>query len=90
MADVNHRLRVALVGANASGRGWGPAAHIPAIAAVEQLELVALCTSSPTSAAAAAETYGIPRAYHDVRDLAAQSDIDLVTVAGQCRTTTRS
>ncbi|MGB5432518.1 MAG: Gfo/Idh/MocA family oxidoreductase [Acidimicrobiia bacterium] len=81
MADVNHRLRVALVGANASGRGWGPAAHIPAIAAVEQLELVALCTSSPTSAAAAAETYGIPRAYHDVRELAAQSDIDLVTVA---------
>lgn len=81
MAGSHDTLRVALVGANAGGRGWGPAAHMPAIAAVAHLELVALCTSSPTSAAAASETYGIPRAYHDVRELAAQSDIDLVTVA---------
>jgi len=81
MAGADDRLRFALVGASASGSGWGPVAHMPAIAAVEQLELVALCTSSPASAAAAAEAYGIPRAYHDVRELAAQSDIDLVTVA---------
>ncbi len=81
MAGSDDKLKVALVGASASGRGWGPAAHMPAIAAVEQFELSALCTSSPTSAAAAAEAYGIPRAYHDVRALAAQSDIDLVTVA---------
>ena len=76
MAGLDDKLRVALVGANASGSGWGPAAHMPAIAAAERLELVALCTSSPTSAAAASKTYGIPRAYHDVRELAAQSDID--------------
>jgi predicted dehydrogenase len=75
------RLRVALIGADASGRGWGPAAHMPAINAVQGLELVALGTSSPTSAAAAAETYGIPRAYHDVHELAAEPDIDLVAVA---------
>jgi predicted dehydrogenase len=81
MAQGNGRLRVALVGAHASGRGWGPAAHMPAIAAVEGLELAAVCTSSPASAAAAAEAYGIPRAYGDVRELAAQSDIDLVSVA---------
>lgn len=81
MAGSYDTLRVALVGANASGKGWGPAAHMPAIAAVGQLELVALCSSSPASAAAASESYGIPRAYHDVRELAAQPDIDLVTVA---------
>jgi len=81
MAVSDDKLSVALVGASAGGGGWGPVAHMPAIAAVEQLELVALCTSSPASAAAAAETYGIPRAYHDVRELAAQSDIDLVSVA---------
>ena len=81
MAGRNDKLRVALVGASASGSGWGPAAHMPAIAAVEGLELAALCTSSPASAAAAGETYGIPRAYGDVRELAAQPDIDLVTVA---------
>lgn len=81
MMESDKRLRVALVGANASGSGWGPIAHMPAIAAVEQLELVALCTSSPTSAAAAAERYGIARAYHDLGELAAQPDIDLVAVA---------
>lgn len=81
MAIGDDRLRAALVGANASGRGWGPVAHIPSIAAVDGLELVAVCTSSPASAAAAAEAYGIPRAYGDVRELAAQPDIDLVTVA---------
>ena len=81
MVSSSGTLRVALVGASASGRGWGPAAHMPAIAAVDELELVALGTSSPASAAAAAETYGIPRAYHDVRELAAQPDIDIVTVA---------
>ena len=74
-------LKVALVGANASGRGWGPAAHMPAIAAVEGLELVALCTSSPASASAAGAKFGIPRVYGDVRELAAQSDIDMVAVA---------
>ena len=81
MAGSDDKLRVALIGANASGSGWGPVAHMPAIAAVEQLDLVALCTSSSTSAAAAADAYGIPRAYSDVRELAAQSDIDLVSVA---------
>lgn len=75
------RLRVALVGADASGRGWGPAAHMPAIAAVDGLDLTALCTSSAASAAAAAEAYGVPRSYHDVRELAAQPDIDIVAVA---------
>ncbi len=81
MAGSDGKLRVALVGARANGRGWGPAAHLPAIAAVEGLDLVALGTSSATSAAAAAKAYGIPRAYDDVHDIAVQPDIDLVTVA---------
>lgn len=78
MAEV---LRLGLVGADASGRGWGPVAHMPALAAIDSIELAALCTSRPTSAAAAARAYGIDRAYHDVRDLAAQPDIDIVSVA---------
>ena len=81
MAVVGDRIRVALVGASADRRGWGPVAHLPAIAAVDQFELVALGTSSAASAAAAAETYGIARSYHEIGDLAAQSDIDLVAVA---------
>lgn len=74
------RLRVGLVGADAAGRGWGPVAHIPALRGLEEIELAAVCTSRPESAAAAAEAYGIDRAYHDVNDLVAQPDIDLVAV----------
>ncbi len=72
------RLRLGLVGADAAGRGWGPTAHIPALRGIEQIELAALCTSRPESAEAAAKAYGIDRAYHDVNELAAQSDIDIV------------
>ncbi|NNC90992.1 MAG: Gfo/Idh/MocA family oxidoreductase [Acidimicrobiia bacterium] len=73
-------LRLGLVGADASGRGWGPVAHMPALRGIEQIELAALCTSRPESAAAAAEAYGIDRAYHDVGEMASQPDIDIVSV----------
>ncbi len=53
--------------------------HIPAIRAVEDLELAAVCTSRPESAAAAADAYGV-RGFHDVNDLAAQPEIDLIAV----------
>ena len=73
-------LRLGLVGADANGRGWAPVAHIPALRGIEQIELTAVCTSRPESAAAAAEAYGIDRAYHDVGEMAAQPDIDIVSV----------
>jgi predicted dehydrogenase len=53
--------------------------HIPAIRAVENLDLAAVCTSRPESAAAAADAYGV-KGFHDVHDLAAQPDIDLIAV----------
>ncbi len=74
MADA---LRVGLVGANADGRGWGAMTHLPAIQALPNVELAALCTSRPESAAQAEQAYGI-RTFHDVRELAAQPDIDLI------------
>lgn len=70
MAD---KLKLGLVGADAAGQGWGPAAHIPALRGIEQIELAALCTSRPESAEAAAMAYGI-RAYHDINELVAQPD----------------
>ena len=72
-------LRLGLVGADASGRGWGPVAHLPAVAGLDGIELAALCTSRPESAAAAAEAFGV-RAFHDVRELSAQPDVDVVSV----------
>ena len=80
MAD---KLKLGLVGADAAGRGWGATAHIPALRGIEQIELAALCTSRPESAAAAAKAYSIDRAYHDTHELVAQPDIDIITASGR-------
>ena len=73
------KLKLGLVGADAAGKGWGPVAHIPALRGIEQIELMALCTSRPESAAAAAKAYGIDRAYHNINELVAQPDIDIIS-----------
>lgn len=75
---MTNNLRLGLVGADASGRGWGAVAHLPALREIEEIELAALCTSRPESAAAATEAYGI-KAYHDINELVAQPDIDIVS-----------
>ena len=75
MAD---KLKLGLVGADAAGKGWGPVAHMPALHAIEQIELAALCTSRPESAAATTKAYGI-RAYHDINELVAQPDIEIIS-----------
>lgn len=76
MADI---VRVGLVGASAAGSGWSSVAHIPALHAAKGIELAAVCTSRPETAAAAGEAYDVP-AFHDVRELAAQEDIDAISV----------
>lgn len=56
-------------------------AHVPAIRGLaDELELAAVCTSRPESAAAAAKAYGVARAFHDVAELAASPDVDAVAV----------
>jgi len=75
---MTSKLKLGLVGADAAGQGWGPAAHMPALSGIEEIELAALCTSRPESAAAAAEAYGI-RAFHDINELVAQPDIDIIS-----------
>ena len=72
------KVRVGLVGGSA-GAGWSSVAHVPGLRAAEGIELAAVCTSRPESAAAASEMYGVP-GFHDVRDLASQDDIDLISV----------
>ena len=72
-------VRVGLVGVSAAGAGWSSVAHVPALDAADGIELAAVCTSRPESAEAAGEAYGV-RPFHDVRDLAAQEDIDAVSV----------
>jgi predicted dehydrogenase len=73
-------IRVAIVGASASGQGWAPLSHLPALKLLPEYELVAVCTSNPDTAAAAAAKYGVSRAFHDYRAMVREPDIDLVSV----------
>ena len=77
---MTEKLRIGIVGADAKGQGWGPLAHFPALRALPEYEIAALCTSRPESARAAAERYGVAKAYSDVREMAASPDIDVVSV----------
>jgi len=77
---MSKRLRVGIVGADAKGQGWAPLAHFPALRALPEFEIAALCTAHAETARAAAEHYGVARAYDDHRALVASSEIDIVAV----------
>ncbi len=66
-------LRVGIISA-----AWGVHAHLPAWRSLDGIEVTAICTSRPETARAASEKTGIPRAFHDFRELAADPDIDIV------------
>jgi predicted dehydrogenase len=56
-------------------------AHIPALQALPDFEISAICTSRQDSADATAKHYGVPLAFCDAEKLAQHPDIDLVTVS---------
>jgi predicted dehydrogenase len=72
-------LRVGIVGLSAE-RGWAAAAHVPAIQAVDGVELVGGCASSPESSARAATAHGLHRVYETAEALAASDDVDLLVI----------
>ncbi|GES46067.1 oxidoreductase [Rhizobium dioscoreae] len=72
-------LRVGVIGANAK-TGWARESHIPAIQALAGLELAAVATSTPETAAQAEKAFGV-RGYSNGLELANAPDIDIVTVA---------
>jgi len=74
------KIRVGIVGASAS-RGFASIAHIPALRALPQFEITAVCTASQQSAEASARQYGVPLAFSDPDKLARHPDVDLVTVS---------
>ena len=74
------RLSVGLIGANV-GYGWSPRAHIPAILALPELELAAVCTAHADTAEESAKKFGVPLAYHDHREMLANADIDVIAVS---------
>ena len=77
---MSSKLRLGIVGADATGQGWAPLAHFPALRALPEYEIAALCTAHPETARAAAQRYGVPKAYHDYREMFARPEIDAVAV----------
>jgi predicted dehydrogenase len=72
-------IRVGVVGANPT-RGWGSAAHLPALRALDGFEITAVATTRLETARASAEAFGATLAFADVGDLVAHPDVDVVAV----------
>ena len=79
---VADRIRVGIVGATVTpgGSGWGANAHVPALQALPNYELKAVCTAHAETAKASAEKFGADLAFHDINQMAAHPEVDLVTV----------
>jgi predicted dehydrogenase len=75
-----NKIRVGIVGANPS-RGFASIAHIPALQALPDFEITAVCTTQQDSADAAAKHFGVPLAFSDAEKLARDPAVDLVTVS---------
>src|SRR5688572_12753647 len=71
-------LRVGLIGA---GGRWGPRAHVPALKGLSETELYAVCTAHADTAQAAADKFGVARAYGSDKELNADAEVEAVVVA---------
>lgn len=77
---TSSKIRVGIVGVSPQ-RGFASIAHIPALRALPEFAITALCTTRQESADAAARHFGIPLAFSDPEKLARHPDVDLVTVS---------
>jgi len=72
-------IRIGVIGATPA-RGWGTAAHLPALAALADFEVTAVSTTRLTTARATAEVFGIPLAFADDDELVSHPDVDAVAI----------
>lgn len=79
---MSDTIRVGIVGATVTegGSGWGANAHVPALQALPNYELKAVCTAHEDTAKASAEKFGADLAFHDMSEMVAHPDVDLITV----------
>ena len=71
-------LRVAFIGA---GGRWGPNAHGPVLQKVPEVKLDAVCTAHADTAQAAADKYGVKKAYSDLQTMGADAQVEAALVA---------
>ena len=77
---MTDKIRVGIIGASAS-YGWSKRAHLPALLALSDFELAAVCTSRPETAEESKAFYGAGLAFHDYAEMANHPDVDLVVVS---------
>ena len=70
-------LRIGVVGAGAIAQ----IAHLPVLAKMRGVELIALCDNDRPKARALADRFGIPDAYTDIEDLLEADGLDAVVIA---------
>lgn len=71
-------VRVGIIGAN-----WSLKVHGTAWRQLPGVEVAAVCTAHRETAEAAAAAFGVPKAYWNVEDLAADPDIDIIDVGSR-------
>jgi predicted dehydrogenase len=76
---VANKIRLGFVGANVKS-GWASQSHFPALMASPDVEMTAVCTTRPESAAEAREAFGAKLAFHDYREMVTSPEIDAVAV----------
>jgi predicted dehydrogenase len=78
---AERRIRIGIIGANGGTDRWGVRAHIPAVMALPEAELVAVCTSREDTARRAQQRTGARLAFWDYESMVRSPEIDMVTVA---------
>ncbi|WP_158862363.1 Gfo/Idh/MocA family protein [Leifsonia sp. AG29] len=76
MSTSNTPLRAGVI-----GLGWAGQQHMDAYAAIPGVELVAIAGMEDGPRAELGDTYGVERRYRDWKDLVADGDLDVVSVA---------
>jgi len=77
---AEEKTRIGIIGANAH-YGWSMRAHLPALLALPEYELTAVCTSRRETAEESAKRYGATLAFHDYHEMVKHPGIDLVSVS---------
>ena len=77
--ERENRIRVGIIGASVE-RGWASMAHIPALRALPDYEITAVCTTNRASADKVARHFDIGLAFDQPEDLANHPEVDLVAV----------
>jgi predicted dehydrogenase len=72
-------IRIGVIGATPA-RGWGTAAHLPALQALAEFKITAVATTRLATAKATAEAFGVPLAFADDYELVSHLEVDAVAI----------